>query len=202
MSMHLEILVEELSSSVALENLLPKLVTGENSYRIITYQGKQDLLKKLPNTLIAYSRWISNNIVIVILVDLDKDNCKELKEKIEKIAYEAGLIPRSIDNVNYNLMIRIAIEELEAWFLGDPEAIRSAFPKVSSFEKNKKYSDPDSLKNSWEELLSILQRHGYYKTGLRKIEAADKISFNMQPLRNKSKSFSIFWSGIDEILNR
>jgi hypothetical protein len=47
-----------------------------------------------------------------------------------------------------------------------------------------------------------LQKHGYYKTGLRKIEAADKISFNMQPLRNKSKSFNIFWSGINEILER
>jgi hypothetical protein len=135
MSLHLEILVEELSCRVTLENLLPKSVTGENTYRIITYQGKQDLLKKLPNTLKAYSRWISNNIVIVILVDLDKDNCKELKEKIEKITYESGLLPRSKDEVNFNVLIRFAIEELEAWFLGDPEAIRFAFPRVSSFEK-------------------------------------------------------------------
>ena len=63
--MHLEFLVEELSAEVALRNLLPKLVTEEHSFKIITFQGKKDLLNKLTIKLKGYKRWIGDDFKII-----------------------------------------------------------------------------------------------------------------------------------------
>ena len=46
--MHLEFLVEEESAETALDNLVPKIVGPNISYNIRVFQGKFDLLKKLP----------------------------------------------------------------------------------------------------------------------------------------------------------
>ena len=45
---HLEILTEEPSAEVALRFLLPKIVGANATYKIITHQGKYDLLKVSP----------------------------------------------------------------------------------------------------------------------------------------------------------
>ncbi|MDQ1266218.1 MAG: hypothetical protein QG635_1370 [Bacteroidota bacterium] len=202
-NMHFEFLVEEFSARKALDNILPRLITGEHTYRIITYQGKPDILKKLPFILKGYSRWITEDMKIIILIDKDNDNCIELKQKIDNFAINANLITKSNSgsNMNYQVITRIAIEELESWFLGDADAIRIAYPKVKDFEKRKKFKNPDSINGAWEALESILQKAGYFSSGLRKVEAADKISKNMQPLKNRSKSFSVFWEGIVSCLN-
>jgi hypothetical protein len=68
--MHFEILVEELSARKALDNLLPRLVINENTYKIITYQGKYDMLKKLPSVLKGYSHFLQADWIIIILIDL------------------------------------------------------------------------------------------------------------------------------------
>jgi hypothetical protein len=50
----------------------------------------------------------------------------------------AGLLSKSdCNDSSFQVINRIAIEEIEAWFFGYPDAIRAAYPKVSlSFEKN------------------------------------------------------------------
>jgi hypothetical protein len=80
--------------------------------------------------------------------------------------------------------------------------VRRAYPKVSmSFEKKSQYRNPDAvLGGTWEALERVLQRAGYFKSGLRKTEAANEISRNMNPLNNRSKSFQVFWNGITECL--
>jgi hypothetical protein len=199
--MHLEILVEEPSSRKALENLLPKLVINEHTYRIITYQGKHDLLKKLPKTLKGYSKWIKNDYKIIVLVDLDRDNCIELKNQLESYASTANLITKSKSlDKQFQVMNRIAIEELESWFIGDPDAIRQAYPRVGRFENKRKFRQPDSIINTWETLEGILQKARYFSTGLRKVEAADAISTYMIPIKNRSKSFHVFWKGVFDCL--
>ena len=142
--MHLEILVEEQSAEAALQKLLPKIVGQEVSFRIITHQGKKDLIKNIPKKLRAYSKWITNEIKIVVLVDLDRDDCGELKLKLNNAAEDAGLkIKTSIGELSsdFQVLNRIAIEELESWFLGDKKAIHKSYNKVSEKELNKsKYS--------------------------------------------------------------
>nr|WP_234300871.1 DUF4276 family protein [Sphaerospermopsis aphanizomenoides] len=103
----------------ALQNILPK-IWGENiSFDIHTFQGKTDLLSKLPNRLKGYKSWLPDDHRIVVLVDEDREDCKLLKEKLEKIAIDAGFITKTSAGVNqkFQVLNPIAIEELEAWFL-------------------------------------------------------------------------------------
>lgn len=198
--MHFEILVEEYSAEKALDNLLPKIITGEHTYRIITFQGKMDMLRRLPVELKGYSKWIGNEYKIVVLIDRDNDDCMELKQQLERFASEAGFLTKTaVDTeAHFSILNRIAIEELEAWFFGDPDALRQAYPKVSrSFDRKAAFRIPDEIKGgTWEALERLLQAAGYYKTGLRKSEVAAEISMHINPLINRSRSFQVFWEGI------
>jgi len=201
--MHLEFLVEELSVEMALHNLLPKLVTGEHTYKIITFQGKQDLLKKVTMELRGYRRWIPQDFKIIVLVDRDSQDCHELKEHLENCAKAAGLVTKTQSaGGTFTVMNRIAIEEIESWYFGDPDAVRAAYPKISTnFHKKAKFRYPDQIGGgTWEALEKLLKSKGYYRHGLRKTELARDISKHMEPLKNRSKSFQIFWHGITEII--
>ncbi len=203
--MHLEFLVEELSAEMALHNLLPKLITGEHTYKIITFQGKQDLLKKLKMELRAYKNWITQDFKIVVLVDRDNQDCHELKKYLESCANGAGLITKSEaeGEMTFTVMNRIAIEELESWYFGDPEAVSAAYPRVSAnFHKKAQFRVPDQIEGgTCEAFERLLKSKGYYKHGIRKTELARNISVYMEPLRNRSTSFQIFWQGITDIVN-
>jgi len=196
--MHLEFLLEEVTAEKVLDNLLPLIITGEHTYRCIKFQGKADLLKNLAAELRGYSKWIPADFKIIVLLDRDKDNCTDLKTKLNQIAEHSGLVTKSNPNHNkFQVLNRIAIEEIEAWFLGDADAMRIAYPRLTAnFEKKVAYRNPDEIAETWETMERILQRSGYFKTGLRKLEAAYEISKQMQPLRNRSKSFQVFWQGI------
>ncbi len=59
------------------------------------------------------------------------------------------------------------------------------------------YRDPDAIRGgTWEQLERILQRAGYFRSGLRKNELARAVSAHMQPERNTSKSFQAFRSAL------
>jgi hypothetical protein len=203
--MHLEILVEEPSAEAALNSLIPKIVGDDVTFRIIVHQGKAALLKKMVPKLKAYSKWITNEIKIIVLVDLDRDDCKVLKAKLNTIAQDAGLKTKtSIGELtsDFQILNRIAIEELESWFLGDKNAILTTYDKVNPNELNKpKYSTPDSISNTWEELERLLQKFKYYKGGLSKIQNARMISANMNVNNNSSKSFNVFRNGLLQIVS-
>ena len=56
-----------------------------------------------------------------------------------------------------------------------------------------RFRDPDAVKGgTWEAFERILQRHGHFRTGLRKVEAARMISARLDPDRNRSRSFAAF----------
>lgn len=99
---------------------------------------------------------------------------------------------------------RIVIEELEAWFFGDADALRSAYPGVSStLERKAAYRDPDAIQGgTWEALQRVLQRAGYYKgvKALPKLETAGRIAQHMDPARNRSRSFQVFRAGIESLV--
>lgn len=197
--MHIEFLLEELSAEKALLELVPRILGNEVSFTTHTFQGKSDLLASLQNRLTGYSYWLPNDWRIVVLVDEDRQDCHAIKHQMEQASQQAGLVSKSQSlGPNFQVLNRIAMEELEAWFLGDPEALRSAFPKVSrSLASNTKYWNPDQVVGgTWENLESILQRAGYYKGGLLKTEAASKIASQMVPERNRSQSFRIFLDGL------
>ncbi|MEB3232578.1 MAG: DUF4276 family protein [Leptolyngbyaceae bacterium] len=130
--LHLEILVEEYSAEVALQNFLLQILPKTVEFEIRVFQGKAMLLKQLPLRLKGYRSWIPGNWRIVVLCDCDQDNCQKLKQQLENHAILAGFTTKSsCTNSGFTVVNRIAVEELDAWFLGDAIAISQAYPKVS-----------------------------------------------------------------------
>jgi hypothetical protein len=196
--MHLEILVEEFSAEALLEGLLPKLVPADTTWTIHAFRGKPDLLAKLPIRLKGYRLWLPVDWRIVILVDRDSDDCQDLKQKLERKAQEANFGkepgPRRVLN-------RIAVEEIEAWYFGDIQALVDAFPGVNANINNRKgYRDPDAVAGgTWEALERILRRARHFQGGLEKIALAQRMGPLMDPERNRSHSFRIFVSGLRQL---
>lgn len=56
--MHLEFLVEDLSTEETLCHLLPNILSDSITFETHSFQGKQNLLSKLPNRLKGYKAWI------------------------------------------------------------------------------------------------------------------------------------------------
>ncbi|HKI53118.1 MAG TPA: DUF4276 family protein [Anaerolineales bacterium] len=198
---HLEILVEEPSMEAFLRELLPRMLGPEVSFQIYPHQGKNDLLSKLLDRLRGYAKWLPEEWRIVIIVDRDNDDCSVLKEKMEKMAMDAGLLTRtSCTNQDWQVVNRIAIEELEAWYFGDWEAVREVYPKVSAnIPQRDAYRESDDvLGGTWEAFERLLKKAGYFKNGLRKIEAAREIGRQVDSQRNRSRSFQVLRDAILE----
>jgi hypothetical protein len=191
---HIELLVEEPSMEAAMRELLPRLLGGV-SFKVYAHQCKEELLARLPDRLRGYKRWLPETWRIVVLVDRDDDDCRELKNRMEQIADHAGLISRSIANGSlYSIVNRLAIEELESWYFGDWSAVSAAYPRASRDVSHRaQFRDPDAIRGgTWEAFERVMQRIGYFKGGLRKIEAARSIAEHWDPIRNQSASFCAF----------
>jgi len=185
--------------------LLPKML-GDISFEVHPHQCKEELLKRLPERLRGYSRWLPENWRIVILVDCDDDDCHDLKARLEQYAQNAGLVTKTSARVNdspYVVINRIVIEELEAWYFGDWKAVRAAYPKVpAKVPHQEKYRDPDSIAGgTWESFERVLQRRGYFSGGLRKMDAARSIVPHMDPNHNNSRSFQVFREALQAMLS-
>jgi hypothetical protein len=197
--MHVEFLVEGQSDEAALQALVPRILGPEVRFRTHAFHSKRNLLGQLPARLRGYAKWLPADGRIVVLVDEDRQDCHALKSGMEAAAAAAGLLTQSSPRPQaFTVLNRIVIEELEAWFLGDPEALAAAYPGVPpSLARRAKYRDPDAVRGgTWEQLEGVLQRAGYYPAGLGKIEAARRIAAHMDPTRNTSPSFGAFVSGL------
>jgi hypothetical protein len=192
---HFEILVEEPSMEGFLSELLPRLVGGSASFQIHVHQGKNDLLRKLGSRLRGYAHWLPQTSRIVVVVDRDNEDCVVLKQRIEQEALDAGLRTRTTCGAEaWQVVNRVAIEELEAWFFGQWGAVRGAFPRVPATIPNRAaYRNPDAiLGGTWEALERILKRAGYFAGGLRKVETARAIGRHFDPAVSTSASFTAF----------
>ncbi len=182
-------MTEERSMEETLKNILPQIsdyFLDSNNFRIIPHQGKQDLEKSIPRKLKA---WKDNSYMqykFIIIRDKDSGDWRKIKENLKNLAILSG---------RDDVLIRIAIHELESWFLGDLKAIDKAFNKQFFKKvKNKKYRDPDKLANPSEELSKLLKNRS-------KLLWAKTISQYMDIKNNSSKSFNIFISGVENLLN-
>ncbi|MFM6368048.1 MAG: DUF4276 family protein, partial [Dolichospermum sp.] len=146
--MHIEFLVEEASTEIALNLIVPKIIGNIHTFKIHNFQSKDRLLKRLPERMKAYANFIPDDWRIVILVDEDRSDCQELKKKL----YNASSV---VTQKKGNIVLhRIVVEELESWFIGDVAAIRTEYEKIpASLSQQAKFRDPDTIKGgTWEEL--------------------------------------------------
>jgi hypothetical protein len=197
------VLVEEISMEATLEGLLPRLL-GDVEFQIIRFQCKDDLLKQLPSRLKGYRQWLPENWAILVLVDRDDSDCAALKQQLEQTAQQAGLLTKTAvaAEQRFQVVNRIVIEELEAWFFGDWDAVQQAYPRVpATIPEKKPYRDPDAINGgTWEAFERVLKKAGYFSTGLRKLECARDIAPHMNPEHNRSASFKAFASAIATVL--
>ncbi|HEY5853216.1 MAG TPA: DUF4276 family protein [Aldersonia sp.] len=93
---------------------------------------------------------------------------------------------------------RIAVEELEAWFLGDVNAICAAYPGVPTTLANRSgLRDPDAVRGGTAEALErVLKQSGDATGGLSKTDAARRIALHMEIENNRSNSFCQFRDGL------
>ena len=178
----------------ALGFLVPKLVTHV-TFRLHAYRGKEALLRRLPGRLEAYRRLLQPGWLIIVLIDRDDDDCHALKQLLERSATAAHLLTRTrAAGGQFDVLNRIVIEELEAWYFGDWQAVRQAYPRVpATIPSRTPYRDADAIKGgTWEALQRIMQRAGYFADGLNKRQAAERIAPHMDPVRNTSHSIQVF----------
>jgi len=211
--MHFEILVEDASGKIALESIVEKIL-GPNgqphSSKIIPYkgigrlpkglQGKTDprkriLLDRLPKVLRGYGKSLrTSSDAVIVVVDLDRKDCRTFKQELLDVLKACNPAPTTL--------FRIAIEEGEAWLLGDRNAVVTAYPKAK-INVLSNY-DQDSICDTWETLAdavypggsSALRKAGWPMTGVAKCEWAEKITPHMDVDNNFSSSFKVFRDGL------
>ncbi len=199
---HFEVLVEEPSTEVFLTHVLPRVLGEAATFSIYAHQGKRDLLAQLSARLRGYAKWLPPSSRVVVLVDLDSDDCKTLKAQLEACSAAARLATRSsaAPGQPWRVVNRIAIEELEAWFFGDWQGVTAAFPRLpASFVARAGYRDSDAIAGgTWEALDRALRKRAYYPGGLQKVDAARRIAARFDPARCTSRSFIAFRDALAE----
>ncbi|HYU31861.1 MAG TPA: DUF4276 family protein [Thermoanaerobaculia bacterium] len=154
--MRLHVLVEGDSEEALMHGWLRRFLPPGHSFVVIRHRGKgklsrdplqvpdirrEGLLDQLPAKLRAYGKSLDPATDrVLILVDAHDDPCRELKQRM--IAALEQCHPRPF------VLFWIAIEETEAFYLGDPAAIRRAFPQAR-FQRMKSYVQ-DSVCGTWE----------------------------------------------------
>lgn len=194
---HLEILVEEPSMEAALRAILPKMI-GTRSFKITQYTDKPTFLGRLRGRLCGYAQFLPDSHRIIVVIDRDSDDCRDLKNLIETMAQGAGLRTKGDHRGPAQVIVRIAIEELEAWYFGDWQAVQEAYPKAKMPPRHCRA--PDAITGgTWEAFERVMKKRGYFTSGLRKIEAATKIAPHIDPARNTSPSFQAFRRAIEGV---
>lgn len=209
--MHFEILAEDSSSTLLLSHLLPRLIGPigmPHTWRLHSYRGigriptnlaneqhpaQRYLLTRLPALLSGYARTPGIDGVIVVC-DTDNRDCTVFLSELVDVA-------KACDAASLT-MFRLAIEETEAWYLGDWAALLTAYPGA----KKKLYDAyvQDTVCGTWERLADIVHpggsravlRSGWPTPGEVKYEWANRIGARMDPDRNRSPSFGKLRDGL------
>ena len=131
---------------------------------------------------------------MLVVVDLDSQDCVRFKRELLGVLQTCNPRPTTV--------FRIAIEEGEAWLLGDRDAVKAAYPNAKDAVL-KGYTQ-DSICGTWEVLADAvhpggsapLKNAGYRAAGRAKCDWARNIAPRLDVNRNRSKSFQVFRDGV------
>lgn len=177
-------LVEEYSMKTLLDGLLPRFFP-ELSFQCVPHDGKSDLEKSIPRKLRG---WREPGVRFVIVRDNDRGDCKALKERLQGLCS----VRRRM-----HCLIRVACQELEAWYLGEPDALAEAFKKESLREigSRARFRRPDAIAFPAEELAKLVPQY-------QKISGARVLADHLTRERNCSPSFHAMMNGIERLASR
>ena len=161
------------------------------------------MLDQLPRLLRGYGNTFANYpanypAAVILVCDLDDKCLKAFREELFTV----------LDTCNPKPETRfcIAIEEGEAWLLGDIPAIKVAYPNARNNVLNR--YENDSICGTWELLAdavsqggsSALRRRGGQAVGIEKSAWAEHITPHTNVEVNKSPSFRYFRTKIQELI--
>lgn len=222
--MRIEFLVEDISGSVLIQEIMKKYnwqleTEGKESieYNIKPYKGigvikktkdaklckSQQLLSELPKRLRALQyQYIEHpEFAVFIVLDNDKRKTDSFYDELKAVAESNG--------IKMDYVFCIAVEEMEAWLLGDYNAILTAYPNIKDriITKYPNYQQ-DSICDTWEMLADMLTPKGFnsfkkdnntvYDIGKKKTEWAMTIGSHMDIRNNRSPSFQHFVEELDK----
>jgi hypothetical protein len=179
-------LLEEPSMKHLLEGLLPRLMPGwvkDEHFLCVPHEGKSDLDRSVPRKLGA---WGVPGDRFVVLRDNDAAACVEVKARLVKLCAASG---------RPDTLVRLACQELEAWYLGDLEALAAAYedPKLCAPALRKRFVDPDA----WEKPSLQVQR---LLPAFQKGQGARLMGAALRDAdANKSRSFQVFVAGVQRL---
>ena len=196
--MTIHLLVEGASELALFERWAPRLL-GSGAVRVHPHQGKGELprdldavpdtkqrglLDQLPAKLRGFANAVhSKTHHVVILVDADRDDPSVLAARISEAA--SRVAPA------LSVMVRLAVEETEAFYLGDQKALRRAFPGAD-MAKARAYQ-PDSIVDTWELFGAIVGDGGGNKVAWA--EAMGPV-LTTRAAHSRSPSFKDFVRGL------
>lgn len=213
--MHIEVLVEDRSGAALVGALLPQVIGPQgdpHTWRLHPYKGigrlpaklgakadpaKRALLDQLPRLLSGYGKTPGINAVVVVL-DNDRRSCTAFLRELKSLLARCEPAPRTL--------FRLAIEEMEAWFLGDRQALLAAYPRAKK-QVLARY-EQDALCGTWELLAdavhpgghAAIRAAGWPLPGQIKLEWAQRIASHMDVERNVSPSLCKFRDGIRRLV--
>ena len=174
-------LLEERSMKVLLQGLLPRLFPGL-PFLCVEHEGKQDLEKSVPRKLRA---WREPGVRFVVLRDNDGADCHKVKARLLDLCARGG---------RRDALVRIACQELEAWYLGEPDALAEAFrhDAVRRISGRARYRDPDSVVNPAAAVRDLVP-------GFQKVSGARRMAQVLSRQGHGSSSFPCLLDGIERL---
>jgi hypothetical protein len=170
-------LLEEYSMKVLLDGLLPRLFPGL-PFLCVPHEGKQDLEKSIPRKLVA---WREPGVRFVVVRDNDGADCRAVKQSLVQLTLDGG---------RDDTLVRIACQELEAWYFGAPDALAVAFnrPELRRLGDRARFRDPDSIDQPGRTLAALVEE-------FQKVSGARRMA-QVLTVENRSRSFQVMIAGI------
>ena len=166
---------------VLLDGLLPRLFP-DLLFQCVPHDGKGDLEKSIPRKLRG---WREPGVRFVIVRDNDRGDCLALK------AYLGELCSGRPEE---DWLIRIACQELEAWYLGEPDALAEAFKKESlrriGFQT--RFRRPDAVAHPAVALGKLVPQ-------FQKVAGARLLANHLTRHRNRSPSFQAMLAAVERL---
>ena len=175
-------MAEESSIQPVFEKLAPQLNLSGARIRVIPHQGFSDLEKSLPRKLKA---WRNPHARFLIIRDNDSGDCVEHKQHLQKIVRDSGREGQSI--------VRIICQELEAWFLGDRQALHDAGILEVNVNHASIRGDVDQIVKPSQKLDRLIVQ------GYEKRVGAHTVSSHMRVSRNTSRSFQNTMEALEKL---
>jgi hypothetical protein len=209
MTAYIEVLAEGASDIPVVEELLSRHfdLTKNVHFRVHPHHGKgtlptnflkkpelwhRGLLDQLPAKLKGFATYLPKDALVLVLIDVDRDDCRELLRQLQDMLAQLHRRPARV-------LFRLAIEETESWFLADQDALRQGLPRVRL--KQLQDISPDAVVGAWELLAKALGRDPHTVTGGDKREWAEAIAPYLNFQQPASPSLRKLVDGIKKYLD-